>query len=291
MISVKVIYIPAGSVGNLALGLHHNVWGWVQQNEDLSQGKVDSVQPGDLIVFVTGNVQRSHTQPWSDVHLDRVVVTEVAGPLYRSPTQVWPGPRQFEYQVPILTLLERAHVDPALLGEPFLVSLRRSTSTHGVPEPAALPEQVLDPSVALTSLTQQPLSTSNTETDAVRQVKARLEQAALRRRLIGSNVTSTCVICGRTLPSKLMHVAHIKRRSECSTSERLNLANVMLACTLGCDSLFEHGFVAVANDGVVTAPRGNAHLESHLATVRGKPCAAHSPSSEPFFAWHRAPKS
>lgn len=85
-------------------------------------------------------------------------------------------------------------------------------------------------------------------------VLGRGEQSILRRRLLGNAEVAECALCGRTLPTRFLITAHIKKRTLCTDSERRDLAHVaMAACTLGCDSLFEAGYVCQRTAG---SPRG-----------------------------------
>ena len=86
--------------------------------------------------------------------------------------------------------------------------------------------------------------------------------------------------------------AHIKKRSICSDDERRDLRHVaMLACTFGCDALYETGWITVGQDGrVQTVPPDNVpegKIQEHLRHLAEQRCAAHSDASEPYFAWHR----
>lgn len=45
-------------------------------------------------------------------------------------------------------------------------------------------------------------------------------------------------------PRRLLVAAHIKPRSQCSDTERIDFDNIgMLACLLGYESLYEHGYI------------------------------------------------
>ena len=88
------------------------------------------------------------------------------------------------------------------------------------------------------------------ETDRVVQALARTEQAYWREMLFGGSLDGQCAICGRHLPVELLVAAHIKQRSKCSHNERLDPENVMPVCLLGCDVLFEKGYIRV-EDGTV----------------------------------------
>jgi hypothetical protein len=77
------------------------------------------------------------------------------------------------------------------------------------------------------------------------------EQAALKRRLLPGPI-GQCALCGRTLPGTFLVAAHIKKRVMCTDEEKRDLANIaMLACILGCDAFYEHGYIAVAPGGTI----------------------------------------
>ncbi|WP_430497373.1 hypothetical protein ACQRWP_21955 [Micromonospora trifolii] len=127
--------------------------------------------------------------------------------------------------------------------------------------------------------------------DGRRTAAYRREQAQLKRRLrnIGGK---TCALCGRGLPPQFLVAAHIKKRSECTDAEKLDYDNVaMLACVLGCDSLYEHGFITVQLGGAIEispqaalAPAVAAHCSTLFTS---KATNWWSPQREPYFAWHR----
>jgi hypothetical protein len=95
------------------------------------------------------------------------------------------------------------------------------------------------------------------------------------------------------LPLALLVAAHIKPRSECSRQERLDAENIVFGvCVLGCDALYEKGFVAVL-------PGGKIHVTSRLDDVskalrialkslHGRRCAAwKAGKNDRYFAWHK----
>lgn len=128
-------------------------------------------------------------------------------------------------------------------------------------------------------------------TDAQALVTVRLEQGTLRRYLLGGRVVAPCAVCGRLLPSGMLVAAHIKPRYLCTDAERLDLAaSAMLACTLGCDALFELGLVVVDEHGFVRAgaEAPTAAVADAVAAVEGLPCTAHGPSTAARFTTHRS---
>ncbi len=127
--------------------------------------------------------------------------------------------------------------------------------------------------------------------DGEAQVKVRKEQGLLRRLLLEDEAQGECALCGHTYPAGLLVAAHIKRRSICSDAERNDLESVaMLACALGCDSLYESGYVSVDSRGIVTsaATAGTASpaLAVRLRELDGRRCAAHTADSADYFEWH-----
>ncbi len=119
----------------------------------------------------------------------------------------------------------------------------------------------------------------------------RAEQGHLKRLLL-SHGGGRCALCGREFPAKLLVAAHIKKRAACTDDEKRDLVNIgMLACLLGCDSLYEHGFVAVEEGGrLLTSPEGHEvpALDDYAKkNFVSRTCAWWSPAREPYFYWHR----
>ena len=128
--------------------------------------------------------------------------------------------------------------------------------------------------------------------DGVASVKVRREQAQLRNLLAGNRELATCALCGQEYPMGFLVAAHVKKRSICSDDERRDLRHVaMLACTFGCDALYEAGWITVGRDGTVqTVPLDSlpeGRIREHLQHLAGHRCAVHSLASERYFAWHR----
>lgn len=119
----------------------------------------------------------------------------------------------------------------------------------------------------------------------------RVEQRFLRQSLFGRLDTGVCAICGRELPTDLLVAAHIKQRSLCTRSEKLDVNHiVMAACRLGCDELYERGYLAVNQNGVVIAASislPDAVIEV-LEGLEGRRCRAHTDGSAMYFAEHRS---
>lgn len=127
------------------------------------------------------------------------------------------------------------------------------------------------------------------ELDQRHEVAIRREQGFLRRTLFGADGAGTCALCGREYPVALLVAAHIKRRAECDDTERRDYTNnVAPMCVLGCDSLFERGYLLV-KEGII---RQNPHrptsdvIRDYLASVIGRRCEFWNSRSATYFRWH-----
>ncbi len=116
----------------------------------------------------------------------------------------------------------------------------------------------------------------------------------------------TCSLCGSEtlhnvreliaqdldkLPVQFSVAAHIKKRSECSHDERLDIPAVAIAaCKFGCDALFEAGYLAVDEKGVLVvselAPKQGA-AAAYLARVAGEACGEFDAARREYYKWHR----
>ncbi len=65
----------------------------------------------------------------------------------------------------------------------------------------------------------------------------------------------------------------------------------MPACTLGCDELFERGYLIVDPLGTITINPAKSPASSDLTDVlirlKGRQVQRYSASQEPVFKWHR----
>jgi hypothetical protein len=128
-------------------------------------------------------------------------------------------------------------------------------------------------------------------TDAPASGFRRLEQQMLRAKLLKGSTIGQCRICQTLLPAELLVAAHIKQRRLCTTEERLNPHIATLMCKLGCDPLFEAGFLRVMDSGKVYRMVGEGTslepLKSRLQMFEGKTIEFLSPTERSFFAFHR----
>lgn len=121
-------------------------------------------------------------------------------------------------------------------------------------------------------------------------VKRRLEQSLLRKILLGKKTSECCALCGADLPVDLLVIGHIRKRHSCPPELKKDLANVMPVCLLGCDRLFENGYVVVDQNGAIQpGPSWKVvpSVQSALQRLVGRQCGVWSESSEAYFRWHR----
>lgn len=171
-------------------------------------------------------------------------------------------------------------------GVPAIKYMSRLTKEDGL---ALLAELGVSPPVSTEgSLFGLPEAMWNSgETDAVALATVRQEQAALRQYLLEGRSAALCAICGEELPARLLIAGHIKPRRESTEEERKDLRSAaMLVCALGCDALFEWGYITV--DETATVRRGRPAetkgLRDAVDLLIGKKCTAHNKFTARNFA-------
>ncbi len=182
------------------------------------------------------------------------------------------------------------HPRPALVTE---AAPAHEPPAGGQPGVAGRPALADDVAPELRKLDQLAAFTGSTDGAAVVRA-ARNEQKVLRKALgLGPDAAGAvqCGLCSRHFPRQLLVAAHIKPRSECTEEERQALTRVaMAACLLGCDALFEAGYIAVDGSGrILTARRDLAPsaLQTLLRELERRRAPAWNEAREVHFAWHR----
>ncbi|MEV7849567.1 hypothetical protein [Streptomyces sp. NPDC088183] len=298
------IYVPAPSKKNLEIGLDRGLWGWKSATLDRATGRPDvqSLEVGDYLVLAhIGPQARVPAGGWASATLKRVIVTQITQPYFQDTTQVWPDDTYPE-RIGIDLLADEANVTGQTLGDQAAEALRLSANKQGsalvYPGTAALAQFVTElPTTDEGEGEQQPQLPNEPEAvthagadSALVEVLVRREQNKLRKKMLNGADTFTCALCGRHLPVRLIRAAHIKRRSQASREERLQLSNIMPACLLGCDELFEHGYIHVTDTGhVAVSGKAGEHpaLKEAADQLAGNPVGGYSEHRAPYFAWHR----
>ena len=127
------------------------------------------------------------------------------------------------------------------------------------------------------------------ETDVAAIGRRRREQGRLRAYLLRGRDAAECDICGRELPASLLVAAHIVPRALSDETHRKDFAAIaMLACSLGCDELFELGYILVDQLGVVQLgrPADTAALRVAVEQLASARCTAHNERTASDFASH-----
>jgi hypothetical protein len=117
----------------------------------------------------------------------------------------------------------------------------------------------------------------------------RLEQAALREYLLEGKDSGLCGFCGRSLPARMLVAGHIKPRAQCTDAERWDFKSVAaLVCELGCDALFEYGYIIVDQTGTIIGGVEPSHaaLAEVVGELVGLPCLAYTRERAAAFRAH-----
>jgi hypothetical protein len=127
--------------------------------------------------------------------------------------------------------------------------------------------------------------------DAVSTAVTRKEQGYLRDKLLGSAPTGQCGICRKDLPVRFLVAAHIKKRAECTDQEKADIPSIaMPMCLMGCDALYEAGYVTVDNGHVQVTPVTHPVLIKTLRSLAGNSCPYWNSNTEKYFRWHKQNK-
>lgn len=130
---------------------------------------------------------------------------------------------------------------------------------------------------------QQLKEMDNTDSKSLKSFTRR-EQSLLRTIILKGKEEAECALCGKLFPSRLIVAAHIKPRSECSLLERTDINVVMPVCKIGCDDLFEKGYIWVNDLGIIETEN---HKESDLGLVlkeyEGKTCKYFKQENKEYF--------
>ncbi|MFH8387731.1 hypothetical protein ACH4E7_43800 [Kitasatospora sp. NPDC018058] len=312
-VSVVAVYVPAPLKRNLDIGLHRSVWGWkpdTARKADTPQ-VLAALKPGDYILLGhRGPNARVGVGGWSDAVLRQVAIARVTGPVELDATsEVWPDD-VYPVRVPLEILGVIEHVAGEQLGSRVMEALRLSANKQGAPVPVPAPgatvmdwflDHVGSPSKPEEALEEAASGGLDPADPAERSLGlgphldrptltfARHERANLRHMLFPAH-TASCDLCGRTLPTRFLRAQHIRKRAQSNLTQRRDRANVLAACVLGCDALFEDGLILVTPEGrVEISPKAKTthDLLAAAQALEGRLCTAHNAESEEYFAWHR----
>lgn len=155
---------------------------------------------------------------------------------------------------------------------PYLERLwKQKTDTHAIP-------------------TEKEYLLAAEDLDKRRETLQRTEQKFLRAQLFGKANYDSCCICGEMMPIEFLVAAHVKKRSKCSSEEKLDFrSNIVPMCRFGCDELYERGYIAVDSKGSVTDLSVGSVLDkvsNYIDGIKGNKCPAYTGNSKYYFDWH-----
>lgn len=120
--------------------------------------------------------------------------------------------------------------------------------------------------------------------------RRRTEQHFLRKYLFKNKSSGACGVCNKDYPIKLLATAHIKKRSDCSDMEKRDFNVVMPACHLGCDKLYELGYVII-DSGVVKENTNEKiitpDLMDYINSIVNNTSYFYRPETKKYFDFHR----
>lgn len=116
----------------------------------------------------------------------------------------------------------------------------------------------------------------------------RNEQSVLRDYLFPNDTFYDCGICDMAFPKSALVVAHKKKRSHCSEEERLDLDLIMPMCRMGCDFLYENGYITINNGYVEIHTReASGKINEYLKKLEGKVISEQWKKGNKYFNFHR----
>lgn len=287
---VVVVYVGQNSASNMKIGLDAQIWGF---SEDLMArsnylAEFANIEVGDpLFIGHAGPSPRVPSGGWNgdDTHLRAGTLGVISDITSSGTATVWPD-GLYPYRVRFEDVQTYTNFNHEQVGVEIMEALRLSANQQGRP----VLVQVAAPSPGGPAPALPAALNIEGELEQVVTVKQRKEQNKLRAAKLNGAEAAPCVLCGRELPVRHLRAAHIKKRSECSNEEKLNLDNVMLAC-VECDALFELGDISVDDTGIITTGKSTTttdDLDTSVNSLIGKICTAFSTASAPFFAHRRA---
>lgn len=308
MSNLYALYLSVGAKANVEAGLTAGVWGLTDdavrrrlEVEALGETPtglelIQDLQIGDIILAGSGGPQpRVPRGGWDGESLREVLTWRVTRPYFHETSQVWPTLKRrpeevFPHRFGIEQVAQDAEVTAAEINRLTMRQFHYSANIGGLPVPVSFDIPLVEAVEALAGdETEDPaILLLDGNLDSVTISAFRREQRKLRSAIFAGGPSGTCDLCGRSYPISCLRAAHVKRRSVCSDPERRDLANVMKACTLGCDHLFELGLIRVGTDGKIIADGEGTtgDLREHLQGLSGRICTAYDQASARYFAWH-----
>ncbi len=285
-----VVYVPGTRQGssNLATGLDREVWGLSRTSMQRSTYLRDFrlLREGDtLFLGHRGPSPRVAAGGWAGEQVEVGHLGLITGIEENARGRVWPDGR-YPYRLHVNVLGECRDFGAANVGKEVMDALRLSANQQGRVIVLPLGDLVLAGGADRVGV---PLDLDGPLDRLVARAHRR-EQSMLRKQRLGGLSSAECDLCGRSFPIRFLRMAHIKKRSQCSDTEKLDPNVVMTAC-IECDALFEAGEIVVDAAGVIQAAGridATTDLKRLLKARTGSKCTAFSKSTRTYFEFHRA---
>ncbi|MER6280278.1 hypothetical protein ABT202_28955 [Streptomyces sp900105245] len=266
------------------------MWGVVPGKKNVNLSRINKMRPGDW-VFFSGDKRIYFGGTIALMWRNKELATRLWGTDHAGSTWEYmyalSGTRGFDVPVEEIRTLLGWNPNRHIMGISVLSEEESDTiQTLLTLDAATAALQPID-----TAQEEAAVAAFDGELERTAQRAQRGEQATLKRRLLHGS-TGQCALCGRALPGTFLIAAHIKKRAMCSDDEKRDLANIaMLACTFGCDAVYEHGYVTVATGGAIQAsplaveiPEVDTYIQQKLV---GRTVSWWTPSRETYYLWHR----
>jgi hypothetical protein len=106
------------------------------------------------------------------------------------------------------------------------------------------------------------------ETDENCESTRRKEHGILQAWLFKGKATERCALCGEEFHVNALVTAHKKKRALCTIAERLDPHIVMPVCALGCDFLYERGYIYVEAGKVQVSTAKKSHTAEYQRALK-----------------------
>jgi hypothetical protein len=267
-----------------------NVWGVEPKKKDLNVRKWERIRPGDIVFFARN--KRIH---YSGIVTLTIRNKEAAFRLWKDNRKTPPSTWECMYFLADINPLDIAVQDfNEIKGNKLTANIQGFTVLYEDESRFILQQLGIDDIESSTK--EMPASEAEAEkalknlpeTNRITSAIARKEHNLLTSLLHGKRVNNECAICHKTFPTSLLNTAHIKKRANCTHEERVNRYIVMPLCTLGCDELYERGYISIVN-GKIVALRKKPLTEAvrkYIAGIEGNDCSYYNETTKGFFDWH-----
>lgn len=265
------------------------VWGVTPGKNDANKGKWDKIEPSDIVLFSGDKKIFSSATVSYKLH-NKALATDLWGTDADGNTweYIYFLDEVNKHEIPYELfnrvvgyspnyIIQGFNVLDDVKSESFIIAFDLSSSIY---YPSVSEEEYV-------KAVKEFDRTKGLDSEAI--VQVRNEQSYLRKHLFHQKKSARCAICARELPVNLLVTSHIKKRAECTDEEKLDLNVVVPMCSLGCDALYEKGYIAVSSATEIkihqlkTLPKD---LISYLKGLDGNICSYHNDNNSKYFEWH-----